>query len=294
VLSLQKNALKKIALKILDCICIAICTVFGLGVVYVLLQIFFIASFSVPTESMVPVITPGDKVLVCKCLTGSRLFDYRDAADGKAVTVRRTPRFYKFQRNDILVFNFPHRASWSVIEMDWRVYYIKRCIGLPGDTVSINNFVYHVNSDELHFAPSPQQFKFCFPDDSVARSAMAGYLVDKGDTVNRWTIRDFGPLIVPQKGRTLSITRKNIRNYRMAIEWETHGKIAVKNDTILLNNKPITDYTFKEDYYFMAGDYAINSRDSRYWGFVPDPFIVGKAALIWWSGRRDGFCWKRI
>jgi signal peptidase I len=123
---------------------------------------------------------------------------------------------------------------------------------------------------------------------------MAGYLVDKGDTVNRWTIRDFGPLIVPQKGRTLSITRKNIRNYRMAIEWETHGKIAVKNDTILLNNKPITDYTFKEDYYFMAGDYAINSRDSRYWGFVPDPFIVGKAALIWWSGRRDGFCWKRI
>jgi signal peptidase I len=281
-------------IKILDIISTIICVVFGLAVVYVLLQIFFIASFTVPTDSMYPVIHPGDKVLVCKFLTGARLFDYRDAAAGKEVKVKHTPRFCELKRNDIMVFNFPHRTSWNAISMDWHKYYIKRCIGVPGDTVAVRNFVYYVNSDTLHYAPTRREFLAHFPNDSVARIEARGYLVDKGDTINHWTIRDFGPLIVPKKGKTLKISRSNIHNYRQPIEWETKQKIALKGDSIFLNGKTIEQYTFEEDYYFMAGDNAINSMDSRYWGFVPYPFIVGKASFIWWSENWTGICWDRI
>lgn len=286
--------MKKIICRILNILSYSICIAFGLVIMYIFVQVFFIASFTIPTDSMYPVIHPGDKVLVCKFLTGARLFDYADAAAGKEVNIKRTPRFFKFKRNDILVFNFPHRASWDSISMDWHKYYLKRCIGIPGDTIEIRDFVYYVNSEALHYAPTRRQFLSFYPNDSVARATSQGYLVDNSDTINRWTIREFGPLVVPQKETNMQLTQYNIHNYQQIIEWETKGSVTIKGGTIFLNNKQIKQYKFKENYYFMAGDYAINSKDSRYWGFVPDPFIVGKASIVWWSENKDGICWKRI
>jgi signal peptidase I len=286
--------MKEFLIKILNVISTVICALFGLAVLCVLWHIFICASFSIPSDSMQPMIHPGDKVFVCKFITGARLFNYMDAAAGRELKVRRTPRFCKFKHNDILVFNSTHSTSWDSISMDWHKYYVKRCIGLPGDTIVVRNFVYYVNSTALHFAPSPQQFKNCFPNDSVARADVRGYIVDKGDTINHWTIKDFGPLIVPGKGITLRIARSNIHNYRQLIEWETKDRVALSGNTVFLDGKRIDHYTFEEDYYFMAGDNAISSMDSRYWGFVPDQFVVGKAAFIWWSENYNGIQWNRI
>lgn len=286
--------MKKKISKILNFISTAILVALGFTVCYFLLNVFFIATFTVPTDSMYPAIHAGDKVLVFKFMTGARLFDYADAAIGKGVNIKRTPRFLKFKRNDILVFNFTHRTSWDSISMNWQKYYIKRCIGLPGDTITVRNFVYTVNSTVLHFTPPPHYLINYFPCDSAARIDVRGYIVDKGDTINHWTIKDFGPLIVPGKEYTLQISRANIHNYRQPIEWETNGKITLKGDTVFLNDKILYQYTFKEDYYFMAGDNSKNSMDSRYWGFVPDPFIVGKASLVLWSNCKNDICWERM
>ncbi len=56
---------------------------------------------------------------------------------------------------------------------------------------------------------------------------------------------------------------------------------------LTLGGKPVSSYRFKENYYFMAGDNSGDSQDSRYWGFVPEPFIVGRALLVWWSERDE-------
>ena len=58
----------------------------------------------------------------------------------------------------------------------------------------------------------------------------------------------------------------------------------------------IRNYRFKENYYFMTGDKVMNSQDSRYWGLLPEPFIVGKAVRVWKSVDRgtDEIRWKRI
>ena len=66
-----------------------------------------------------------------------------------------------------------------------------------------------------------------------------------------------------------------------------------------LGDSVVTAYTFREDYYFMAGDKALNSQDSRYWGLLPESFIVGRAFAVWWSEDERGKTrwnrvWKRI
>lgn len=66
---------------------------------------------------------------------GGRIFDLLDAAEGKDVEIYRLPGCGKVRRNDVLVFNFPYHHRWDSIGMDLMVYYVKRCIGLPKDTI---------------------------------------------------------------------------------------------------------------------------------------------------------------
>lgn len=293
----MRRKLLKIVDWIMDGVIIAFSVGVGLYVAYVLILVFVIASFTIPTTSMSPTIIPGDRVTVDKVVTGARLLDIRSAAAGDSTKVWRTLRMRPLRRGDVMVFNFPHRDSWDTITMRWNQYYIKRCVAAPGDTFCIADFNYIANSDTLRRKISAEQLRRLAPDDSTARAEnMRGYMADVGDSIDRWTIRDFGPIILPRRGMTIDIDPSNIRRYRQMIEWETGKKIAVTDSTVALDGSPIDSYQFRENYYFMAGDNSLHSTDSRYWGPVPEAFIVGRALFVWWSEDKETgkVRWNRI
>jgi signal peptidase I len=100
----------------------------------------------------------------------------------------------------------------------------------------------------------------------------------------KWTIDNFGPIYVPQKGKTISITPQNLTLYqKVFLEYEDNEDAKIENNQLFIDGKAVTEYTFKQNYYWMMGDNRHNSEDSRFWGFVPENYIVGKALFVWWS-----------
>ena len=120
----------------------------GMPVLRIAGQVFLFASFSIPSDSMVPVLRPGDYVLVDKPLKGARIFDVWDAAEHRPFEIRRLPGLEEFRRGEVLVFNFPYPERWDSIGFDVLLYYVKRCIGGPGDTVEIRDGRYRVRGTD--------------------------------------------------------------------------------------------------------------------------------------------------
>ncbi|HTM66384.1 MAG TPA: signal peptidase I [Flavipsychrobacter sp.] len=110
----------------------------------------------------------------------------------------------------------------------------------------------------------------------------------------KWNLDNFGPLVIPKKGTTVQLTPENIALYRRVIGVYEGNKLEEQNGQFIINGKPATSYTFKMDYFWMMGDNRHNSLDSRFWGFVPEDHVVGKAWFVWLSYGENGIRWSRL
>ena len=103
----------------------------------------------------------------------------------------------------------------------------------------------------------------------------------------KWNADQYGPIVIPKKGDSIKLNLTNINLYKDIIERYENNILKVIDDKILINNKVAEQYIFKMNYYWMMGDNHHNSADSRFWGFVPENHIVGKALFIWMSWDKN-------
>jgi len=213
----------------------------------VILRVFVFALFSIPTPSMEPAILAGDKVLVIKRLKG----------------------YSTIRHNDILIFYYPY-TNWNHLGMDMNVFYAKRCVAIPSDTFFIENGIYKVKNcnDTLGNYESQRRF-FQVEETKMPPEVFRCFPYD---SIYDWNVKNFGPIYIPGKGDTIRMDAKNRLLYRNLIRYET-GKKEIPDE--------LPYYIFQQNYYFMAGDYVFDSKDSRYWGLLPEEHIIGKVACVW-------------
>lgn len=245
-----------------------------------------------------------------------------------------------------IVLGDPDTYPLAIHPPDKTDNYIKRCIGVSGDTILIKNGQVYINSVLQPLPPqslfpytvstkkkidedvlksdygvdamNPEQFHQESADTYTMLLTKESYnklknsgLVDNivpqlaPDTIyfdpqfplyvmaNKWTVDNYGPIWIPKKGASLTLTEQNYPIYERAIRVYEHNSFTKENGKYILNGKEVTSYTFKMDYYWMMGDNRHGSQDSRFWGFVPEDHIVGKASLIWFSWD-NGPRWNRL
>jgi signal peptidase I len=162
------------------------------------------------------------------------------------------------------------------------------------------------NSDEFRTAEGPGRYEMLLTAEareSMLKNGLARSITPDNDstigevfpydTLHAWTRDNYGPIWIPQKGAILTITPENFHVYERVIRVYEGNELEIKGGKIFLNGKEENKYRFKLDYYWVMGDALHGSQDSRYWGFVPEDHVIGKAWLIWASWA-NGMRWDRL
>jgi len=238
-----------------------------------IIKTFLIETSRVPTGSMESTIMVGDFLFVNKFIYGSsspRNVPFTDIP----LPYFQMPALREPKRGDIVVFEF--EGERDEFKSDKIMNYVKRCIGVPGDTVEITSKVVSVNGKEIKRPPHIQ-----YTQSTQPKGVPDFQIFPKGSP---WNKDNYGPIIVPRKGDVISLSVENIEKWRTIINRENEKQVVtVENDKVFIDGKQVNSYTLKKDYYFMMGDNRDESWDSRFWGFVPRDKIVGEAFLIYWS-----------
>lgn len=240
-------------------------------VVALVIKACVLEAFRIPSGSMENTLQIGDFLLVNKLAYGLH-------------TPRRIPLtsislptvfipWREVRRGDVVVFEFPQLEGFAATE-GFDVYYIKRCVGLPGDTVALRQGRVFINGRELLFS---RTVKMNGSPGSGPRTVPRG----------TFTEDDFGPVIVPREGQVIPLTAESAEEWRGLLQHEGQTLDTLPDGTVTLNGRQADSYMVSENYYFMLGDNRRNSMDSRFWGFVPETNLVGEALLVYWSWDPD-------
>jgi signal peptidase I len=276
----------------------------------------------------------------------------------------RFPGFSTIKNNDVVVFNYPEgdtvsttyqsnksyyrlvkekgrKAVWTnkrefgnIIyrPVDKRENYIKRCIGIPGDSLQIINQAVYINGNLLDFPPDGQ-FRYQvvapkginprfreevdisdedydiwrqYPRAGIPMTARVAeelrdrpavsnveLMVEPSENWNQelfpfsehymWNLDNYGPIYIPKKGVTVDLNMQTLPLYKRLITVYEGHDLEIRNRKIFIDGAEASTYTFGMDYYWMMGDNRHNSADSRFWGFVPEDHVVGKASFVWLS-----------
>ncbi|MDD7454658.1 MAG: signal peptidase I [Bacteroidales bacterium] len=239
-------------------------------------RIFIADRFIIPSDSMSPTLVAGDRVLVDKTIFGARIYKDYDFKEGMELKCWRTRGRRGIRRGDIIVFNFPKNGGRG-ISFKINYVFVKRCVGLPGDSVSVADGFWKNNNFSGVLGIAEQQERLA----SISEAQLPDeiwWTLQPCAPEQKWSIKNFGPLYVPRKGDIIHIN-------------DTTS--ALYGDILIYENCSSSSGThrFKHDYFFMAGDNVLDSGDSRYWGFVPDDYIVGVVKAILFN--RDPYTGKR-
>lgn len=344
-------------------------------IVATLVHTYFIQPYTIPTSSLEKSLLVGDFLFVSKMNYGARvpmttvalpmvhdsipLTKCKSYLNWPQLPYLRLPAFQKIKNSDIVVFNWPVDTVYKFRDnsgrradkpIDKKSNYVKRCVGIPGDSLQIKDGIVYINGQVLALperakpqysyrialdGKTPIDFEYLFKDMNVTDGA--GFTSDKRDTlyvaalttesverlknvpgitavtreitkdvengifphINKWNRDNFGPIYIPQAGKSVAINFMTLPFYSRIITEYEKNKLEVKGSDIYINGTKTNTYTFKQDYFWMMGDNRHNSEDSRYWGYVPADHIVGKPVFIWmsWDTNGKGFGkirWERL
>ena len=339
-----------------------------------LVHTYFMQPYTIPTSSLEKTLLIGDYLFVSKFHYGARvpmttvsvpmvhdsvpglgiksfLSDHRAEHKNNwknklTLPYMRLPGIQKIKRNEIVVFSWPAdttKTMWGDVSgkqtykpIDKRTNYVKRCVGIPGDSLEVRDGYVYINGKKtvLPDRAKPQwYFKVDTDGKNFSRGDIEKYkMTQEGKVGNNtfylnltdeeaaslkknpivksmekmlrskgnfdktvfphhpryaWTSDNFGPIYIPKKGVTVKLDETTIPFYEQIIRRYENNDLTIFGNDIYVNGKKVTEYTFKQDYYWMMGDNRHNSLDARNWGYVPFDHVVGKPVMIWFSIDKD-------
>jgi signal peptidase I len=255
-------------------------------IIWLVFHLFMFQVVYVDSASMRNTLFEGDYIVVNKLAYGARLpttplslpfSSTKSFLNWIHLPYLRLPGYTHISRNDVMVFNLP---TDDYLPVDERELYIKRCVALPGDTLKMDSARIFINSKIQNDIQPLPGFK-------ISSKNMYNPNFFPNNSHFKWNLDYIGPIVIPKKGDSVKLTIDNLDLYKKIIGIYENSKLETKGPDIFINGKKINSYTFKMNYYFVLGDNRHNSIDSRYWGFVPEDHIIGKASMLLYSSSKD-------